>query len=154
MPNIATVLKEEITRLARKETRSQVDPARKAGAQQRKEIAALKRRVAQLERQVALLVRSARSQPGPAKPDATAKRMRFTARGLRAHRSRLGLSAADFGSLVGVSAQSVYNWEGEKAQPRGEQLARLVSIREIGKREAGQRLKQLATATGKGRTVQ
>lgn len=154
MPNIATVLREEITRLARKETRSQVDPARKAGAQQRKEIAALKRRLAQLERQVALLVRSARSQPGPAKADPTAKRMRFTARGLRSHRSRLGLSAADFGTLVGVSAQSVYNWEGEKAQPRGEQLARLVAVREIGKREASQRLKQLATATGKGKTVQ
>jgi DNA-binding transcriptional regulator YiaG len=73
---------------------------------------------------------------------------------LRAHRSRLGLSAADFGTLVGVSAQSVYNWEGEKAQPRGEQLARLVAVREIGKREASQRLKQLATATGKGKTVQ
>jgi len=150
MPNIATVLREEITRLARKETRSQVDPARKAGAQQRKDIAALKRRVAQLERQIALLARGARSQPEEAKTDATAKRMRFTAKGLRAHRSRLGLSAADFGTLVGVSAQSVYNWEGEKAQPRGEQLARLVAIREIGKREAGQRLQQLGAAKGKG----
>jgi DNA-binding transcriptional regulator YiaG len=150
MPNIATILREEITRLARKETRSQVDPARKAGAQQRKDIAALKRRVAQLERQIALLARGARSQAGPAKPDATAKRKRFTAKGMRTHRSRLGLSAADFGTLVGASAQSVYNWEGEKAQPRGEQLARLLAIREIGKREARQRLQQLGAAKGKG----
>ena len=46
------------------------------------------------------------------------------------------LSAADFGKLLGVSAQSIYNWERESAYPRVEQIARLAAIRGIGKREA------------------
>jgi hypothetical protein len=37
-------------------------------------------------------------------------KVRFVADGLKSQRSRLGLSAADYGRLVGVSAQSVYNW--------------------------------------------
>ena len=43
MPNIAAVLKEEITRLARKEAKSQVAPLKMANAQYRRDIAALKR---------------------------------------------------------------------------------------------------------------
>ena len=57
MPNIGSVLKEEIVRLSRKETRSQIDPSKKATIRHRREIAELKRQVAQLERQIALLLR-------------------------------------------------------------------------------------------------
>ena len=57
MSNIGTVLKEEISRLARKEVRSQVDPTKKTTTTHRHEIAALKRQVASLERQVTLLLR-------------------------------------------------------------------------------------------------
>jgi cell division protein FtsB len=146
MPNIGTLLKEEIVRLSRKETRSQVDPARKAGVQQRKEIAGLKRQVAQLERQVSLLARKVLGAAAVAKPDADAKRVRFTAKGLRAQRDRLDLSAADFGALLGVSAQSVYNWVRELAHPRGGQVSKLAALRGIGKREAAARLAQLAAA--------
>ena len=77
--------------------------------------------------------------------------MRFVAKGLRTQRGRLGLSAAQFGTLLGVSAQSIYNWEHETAHPRGEQLAKLASLRGIGKREAEARLAQLAAPAGKGR---
>ena len=55
MPNIGTVLKDEISRLSRRASHSQIDPTRKATAQHRRDIALLKRQVAQLERQVMLL---------------------------------------------------------------------------------------------------
>ena len=67
------------------------------------------------------------------------------------HRERLGLSVGDFGKLLGVSAQSIYNWERETAYPRGEQLAKLAALRSIGKREAQARLAQLAAPAGKRR---
>lgn len=60
MPNIAAVLKEEIVRLSRKESRQQIDPVKKSSAGTRKDVAALKRQVAQLERQVAMLTRKVR----------------------------------------------------------------------------------------------
>jgi len=71
---------------------------------------------------------------------ASAKPVRFAAKGLRAQRKRLGLSAADFGRLVGVSSQSIYNWEQESARPREEQIAKLVQLRALGKREARERV--------------
>jgi len=52
MPNIATVLREEIVRLARKEIRRQTNALKKVSAQYRKDIAEMKRRVSDLQRRV------------------------------------------------------------------------------------------------------
>lgn len=144
MPNIGSAIKEEIIRLSRKETRSQVEPAKKATAQHRREIAELKRQMALLKRQVALLSRKVLGMPEVASEESAAKNMRFSAKGLRVQRERLGLSAADFGQLVGVSAQSVYLWEQEKTRPRAEQLVKISAVRKMGKREASARLEQVA----------
>lgn len=35
------------------------------------------------------------------------------------------MSAADYAKLVGVSPQTIYNWEKGKTRPRKEQIARL-----------------------------
>jgi ribosome-binding protein aMBF1 (putative translation factor) len=151
MPNIGTVLKAEISRLSRKESRSQIDATKKAAAQHRRDIATLKRQVTQLERQVRLLARRTLGAIPAASGDAPEKRVRFVAKGLRTQRGKLGLSAAQFGALIGVSAQSIYNWERESAHPRGEQISKLAALRGIGKREAEARLAQMAAPAGKRR---
>ena len=143
MPNIGTVLKEEIVRLSRKESRQQFDSTKKTTTQLRHDVASLKRQVAQLERQVAMLSRKALGSAG--KADIAAKPVRFSAKGLQAQRSRLGLGAGDFGKLLGVSAQSIYNWEAQKARPRAEQIAKLGALRGLGKRAAAARLEAGAT---------
>ena len=149
MPNIGTVLKEEIVRLSRKESRRQNDPTKKTTTQLRHDVATLKRQVALLERQVAMLSRKVLGATPMGKTNGDAsKPTRFSAKGLQAQRSRLGLGASDFGKLVGVSAQSIYNWESEKARPRTEQIAKLVALRIVGKREAAARLGQLSGAKG------
>jgi len=148
MPNIGTLLKQEITRLSRREIRSQVQATKKASSQYRRHIAALKRDVAVLQRQMAVLQRRVLgSSPRAANGanGATTQRVRFVAKGLKSHRNRLGLSAADYGMLVGVSAQSIYNWEQGHATPRSEQLKMVAALRGIGKREAQGRLEQLST---------
>ena len=61
MPNIASVLKDEILRLARKEVRRELEGLKKASAQYRSDIAALKRQVIALEKQQA---RIAKKVPG------------------------------------------------------------------------------------------
>jgi len=151
MPNIGTVLREEIARLSRRESRSQVDATKKATAQHRRAIATLKRQVAQIERQVTQLSYKVLGATPAVSSDPAAKRVRFAAKGLRAQRNRLGLSQTDMGTLLGVSAQSIYNWESESTRPRDEQLAKLAALRGIGKREAGERLKQLVGTNGKKR---
>ncbi len=151
--NIGQLLKAEIARLSRKESRSQVDPLRKTSTAYRRDIAALKRKVTELQKQVALLLRgAARSQAGAATKTVNGT-VRFVPRGLRSQRKRLGLSASDFGKLVGVSSQSVYNWEHGLARPRPEQFGRLVAIRGLGKREAAARLEQLGAQPTSRRLV-
>ena len=142
MPNIGALLREEISRLSRREVRSQVGTTKKTTAQHRRHIAELKRQVAKLERQVSLLAGKVLDAPRAAPADSAGKSVRFVAKGLRSQRSRLGFSAADYGRLVGVTAQSIYNWERELAKPREEQLAALAALRGMGKREAQARLEQ------------
>lgn len=138
MANLGSMLKGEITRLSRKEFRAQVEPLRKANSSYRRDIAELKRQVALLQRQIAVLGRT--SAKVAKQPTTGTKPMRFVAKGLRSLRSRLGVSAADFGKLAGASAQSVYNWETGKAVPRKNQLAVLASLRSLSKKEAHARL--------------
>ena len=80
-------------------------------------------------------------------------RSRFSAKGLKANRERLGLSADNYGKLIGVSGLSIYNWEQGKARPRESSIAALMTIRGIGKREAAKRLETLASPQPKARTT-
>lgn len=136
MPNLGSVLKIEISRLARKEIKSQVDPLKKTNASYRRDLAELKRQVASLER----ALRSVGKDKPKASPEGESTVPRFTAKGLKSLRKKLGLSAADFGKLAGVSAQSINSWEAGKAVPRKSQQASLAGLRGIGKKEAKARL--------------
>jgi len=149
MPNIAAVLKEEIVRLARKEIHRQTNVLRRASAQYRKDIAEMKRRVSGLQRKVVPLERQVLKNTPSQTAEADAKHVRFTARGLRSQRQRLGLSAGDYGKLIGVTDQTVYNWEHETARPRKQQVALIASLRHMGKREVQARLEQLAGGSRK-----
>ncbi|NWJ41015.1 MAG: helix-turn-helix transcriptional regulator [Geothrix sp.] len=143
MPNIASVLKEEVVRLARKELRTATEGLKKAAAAHRTEIAALKRRILVLEKGLARGEKKRAAAPVETPEDAT--RIRFSAKRLARQREKLGLSAADMGLLLGVSAQTVYNWEAEKSRPRRSQLAAIAALRGIGKRQVKVRLEALAT---------
>jgi DNA-binding transcriptional regulator YiaG len=151
MPNIAGVLKQEICRLAKKEVKAQVGKTQKATAQYRRDIAMLKRLLSQQEKELRLLKRRMEPQGQPQADQGELEGVRFSARSVKAQRQRLGLSAADYGKLVGVSGLTIYNWEHDKARPRKAQLAALVAVRGLGKREALTRLAKLG-AVEKPRT--
>lgn len=146
MPDIASILKAEIARVARKEVRAETASLKKAVSAYRSEIAALKRRAQALESELKRLGKSGVKQPSlaPTKPDAT--KLRFSAKGLAAQRKRLGLSAHEVGLLVGTSSQSIYNWESGAARPRQKVLPAIAGLRSIGKREAAARLQALQAA--------
>jgi DNA-binding transcriptional regulator YiaG len=143
MPDVAAVLKEEITRLARKEVKQQVGPLRKTIAEQRRTIAALRRQVAALARNQAFLQQQERRRLAEAPKANAAKGVRFSQRGVKADRQRLDLSARQYGLLVGVSEQTIYNWESGASKPRAKALAGWAAVRGIGKREALRRLELL-----------
>src|SRR5580765_8285373 len=111
MSNVASVLKEEISRISRKEIRRETTSLKKSSTTHRSEIAALKRRVQELERQLRRAGRGGEpSAPIAANEDSVSPGTRFSAKSMASQRRRLGLSAAECGLLIGASAQSVYNW--------------------------------------------
>ena len=142
MPNIAVVFKQEISRLARKEVRSRTQGLHKTSAQHRRDIAELKRHASRLQSVVARLERQLHKGASPPMPEADAEGIRFTAKGVRSQRKRLGISAAAYARLAGVTAHTIYKWEHGAARPRKRQLAVLASLRTLGKRAARARLQQ------------
>jgi len=138
--DITKTVRAEILRLAKKEAKAEVARARESASQYRKQIAELKRLLAQREREIKHLRK--RGQAG--QPEDTALTgVRFSRKSILSQRRRLGLSAEQYGKLVGVTALAVYNWENGKSRPRRAKLAALVAIRGISKREAMERLAKL-----------
>ncbi|WP_038214921.1 helix-turn-helix domain-containing protein [Xenophilus azovorans] len=140
MANIASVLKSEIARVARKEVRAEIESLKKASSQHRSTIAQLRRQLADLQRQLKQAGRQAASASRSASSKGTDGEAagitprRFSAKRLASHRAKLGLSAADYGRLVGMSGATIYNWEQGKSRPDAEQLQRLAAVRALGKR--------------------
>ncbi len=142
MNSLTNALKSEIARVARKELKDELQALRKATTSHRSEIASLKREIKSLRTQLkanAKVVKAALPTQAAEAP-VTTRKIRFSAQGLAAQRAKLGLSQAQMAQLLGVSGLSVYKWESGKVQPRAAQLARIASIRKLGKREAAARL--------------
>ena len=150
MPDIAAVLKNEIRRLAKKEIRAQVGTTKKAVVQYRRDIAKLKLALSRQERELNRLKKQTQQQGQP-QAEKPLESVRFSARSVKAQRQRLGLSAADYGKLVGVSGLTIYNWEHGASRPRKAQLAALAAVRGIRKREALIKLAELTPKKERGR---
>ena len=153
MPNIAVTFRQEITRLARREIRSQTQGLRKASAQFRRDIAELKRHASELKSEVARLERQVGKNVAPQITEADPPKVRFTAKGVISQRRSLGISAADYGKLIGVTGHTVYKWEHGTSRPRRAQLSALASIRRLRKTEALARLEQMREKAPKRRTL-
>lgn len=144
MPNIVTVLKSEISRIARKEVRAETQQLKKQSAHYRSQIASLKHQVAALESRLRKQSKPAKTASAAAGEDeATAGDLRFRAKGFATHRRRLGLSAAQAGALLGVSGQSIYHWEAGKTKPRSSQMPAIAALRKLSKTQAAAAVKQV-----------
>ncbi len=143
MPTFAHQFKGEDSRLAKKEVKAETQALKKASAAYRGEIASLKRRLAELETLVKKMSKgTSRSKAVEATEDDSGAGLRFRVAGFAALRKKLGISAADMGKLLGVSAQSVYHWETGKTKPRASQLAAISAVRKMGKREVSAKLNE------------
>lgn len=143
MPNLAMLLKGEITRISKKEARAENLPLKKAAAQHRTEIAALKRRVLGLEKALRTLTRKG-ARPQAVENSGPERDLRFSASGFASLRRRLGLSAAEVALLVGASDQSIYKWEDGKSKPRKKNLLAIAELRKLTKKGAATQLANLS----------
>ena len=149
MANVITALKAEIARIARKEAKALTAPLRKPANATRLTLADLKRRVAALEQEnkrMAVLL-SKVPQPEPQEEPAKPKGW-ISGKGVRSLRQKLGLSQEAFAQLVGVSPNAVYQWEHKSGmlRLRANTRAAVMSVRELGAREAKAKLAEMAAA--------
>lgn len=148
MPDVAAVLKEEIRRLARKEVKQLVSSLEKDNRLLKKTVSAQRKRLDRLEKQVRN--RQAAAVADSAEADAAddaaeGSRARISAKAIRELRQKFGMSREAFGKLLGVSSQSIYQWERQEGRLnlRSRTKAAVVDVRKMGKREASRMLEQM-----------
>ena len=157
MANVAKVLKAEIARISRKESRSAVADIGKSQNNLKKIVADLKRRVASLEKDNKRLVSESKKQKpisDQPPPDDTVK-ARLSSKGIRSLRSRLRLTQADFAKLVGTTTHSVYLWERKEGPLKLRDRTRnaLLAIRNLAPKEAQEKLEESETQSKKGKNA-
>lgn len=150
MANISVVLKNLISRVARKEIREDTSTTRKAILQYRRDIATLKRELRSQAKEISFLKSQEGRRLGPkASPEKPEEGSRFSARSVWAQRKRLGLTRNQFAKLVGVAPLTIFNWEHRKSRPREAQFAILVAVRRMGRREVCKKLELLEATVEK-----
>ena len=156
MPSIATLLREEISKIARKEVQDQVRALKQTVREQRDAIARLEKQLGPAKAKAATkpaATKPAATKPAAAKPatkpatkahKASAgdkrKQLRIAPNTIKKHRKRLKLSQAELGQLLNVSTNTVLRWEAGTSKPRRQHLPGLDQLRTISKRELKKQL--------------
>ncbi|MBI2433048.1 MAG: helix-turn-helix domain-containing protein [Candidatus Hydrogenedentes bacterium] len=149
MPNFVKLFQDEVRRLARKESKGELGRLRKENLELRKALSNLKRKTASVEKQLSALARSAGAAAGSLaeseEEPAAGERARISANTIRTLRQKLGLTQAEFAKLLGVSGQSVYQWERQDGRLKLRRATRraVVEAKGMGVRQARARLQEL-----------
>ena len=148
MPNVASVLKEEIARVSKKETKSLFGPLASTVSTLKRTVSELKKRIASLESKAERLERKLGGASGMALPaPEKVGKSRVGAGNIAKLRAKLGLSRAEMAALIDVNANSIFLWERGKAKPRAAAKAKIIALRGIGKRQIKKMLEKLSTAS-------
>jgi DNA-binding XRE family transcriptional regulator len=141
MSNLASALKSEVTRIARKEIRSQTEGLRKSLTATRSELKDVKQRLRVAEQALAARDNPARpAQPQDAAAEPPTRSPRFSRAWLLALRKRQGLTQTQLAQVIGVSALSVYNWESGRVRPRDSFIHAIAAVRSLSQDELAAKL--------------
>lgn len=111
MPNIATILKNEIQRLAKKEVKTATASLHKTIISLRKQISALKKELTITAKSAKVMTKSAKLAKENSAEEAKAPRVRPTGKTIASLRQKFGMTQGDFGKLLDVSNATILKWE-------------------------------------------
>ena len=145
MPDVAIVLKEEISRIARKEIRVRVDPLKKQVVDLRRRLRAAETTILQLQKTTNKTTNTVSRQSGAIVPDVEETRqIRISPNSVKKLRTRLRLTQAQMAQLVDVSTNTVVRWEQGTSSPRGGSRAVIASMRSMGIKQVKKQLEKMA----------
>ena len=142
--SLVKTLKDEVTRLSRKEARTASDPLRKQLVAARRTVTELKARVDALERALKQLtalkakVEVPKSAGAVTESAAAAPKAWISGKGVRSMRKAMGLTLAEFAQLADVTPKAVSVWEAKSGalSLRQNTKAALLAMRGVRAREA------------------
>ncbi|MFZ2656063.1 MAG: hypothetical protein WAX69_14120 [Victivallales bacterium] len=137
MADIKTVLRAMVIRLARQEANAKVRPLEKKVIGLRESCRLQKKLIVELQDKVSKISGNIRPEDRmlTLSPEAMGKTRIFPAL-IVALRRRLDLDGRQFARIVGASRHTVSSWESGKSKPQGEQRAKIIALRGIGKTKA------------------
>jgi DNA-binding XRE family transcriptional regulator len=135
VPNIMGVLRAEIRRLARKETKTEIARLKKQVVQMRRRIAESRARLVELEKTARRAVAGGPAPRFSGAAGVEGTQIRFSPAWVRKHRGKLGMSRLLYARLLGVSPQTIMGWEQGRARPRRKALEAWRTMRGMGVRE-------------------
>jgi DNA-binding transcriptional regulator YiaG len=137
MPDIKTVLREMVIRLAKQEANAKVRPLEKKIIELRESCRSQKKLIVELQKKVSEISRNVKAEEKALTvlPEAMEKIRLFPAL-IVALRRRLDLSGRQFAKLVGANRHTVSSWESGKSKPQGAHRSKLIALRGIGKTKA------------------
>lgn len=155
MPNFNKQFQDEIRRLARKETKDDLERLKREQIELRKSISSARKLIDKLQRDLKRVGRNAPAEDKPAgetEGEAGGVRARVSGKTIRLMRAKMGLTQAEFAKLVGVTGQSIYQWERKEGQLtfRGGAKERIVAVKGLGAREARKRLADMNVVRKRG----
>ena len=144
MPNLATLLKEEISKIVRQEVQDQMRDLKKTIREQRDALARLEKQAGPAKAKTAAKPTAKSVAKPAAKPAAgdRRKQLRIAPNTIKKHRKRLKLSQAELGEILNVSTNTVLRWEAGTSKPRSKHLPGLDQLRTISKRELKKQLSE------------
>ena len=136
MGKLEGIIKDEITRLAKREMRMKFLPLRRdvrslkiTASQLHKSVLGLQRVVSQQEKQMG-------PKPIPEVTPEDMKKARFSPRLIKSLRKHLGVSQREMAKLAGVTVGAVFQWEKGKFEPKDDKKKILVGLRKLGRQKA------------------
>ena len=138
MPNYTAVLNDEIARIAKKEVKVAVDPIIAKAIELKKKVSALTKQNAELTAKVNDFEQLLGIEPlidPAAVSEEEIKNSRITPKYIANIRKKLGLSKNEMAAVLEINPNSIYLWETGRATPRNDTKAKLIQLREMGKKQ-------------------
>ena len=144
MPNIAKILKDEIARIAKHESKVAVSKPKKTSIANTKTLVAIKRRLIQIEKSLNVIQKAMQSCSSQAPVEPEGKKEWLSGRGIKALRRKMRVSQAQFAKLIGMNPIAVVRWEKQRGKlvfKKSDTLGKILALRGVGVRGAQERLK-------------
>jgi DNA-binding transcriptional regulator YiaG len=147
MTKLESIIKSEITRLAKHEVRSVYRPLRKEVWGLKLKLSNLMKNFTVLDRLAKEISKAKSTEPKLEATPEEVKASRLTPERIAGLRKKLGISQRELGLLVGATTGAVLSWEKGKFKPQGERKVALVALRKVRKRNVRKMLAEKPVKT-------